>query len=156
MSEKISAMPAASALTGAELVPLVQSGDNKRTTAQAIANLAPTPSGTPTIAGGPGAGTAPTVAITGTDAAGEITVTTDSDTVSSAVFCTVTFDVPFATAPYVVFSPANDNAALLSGDGAQSRALYLNSTTTNFTLNTNSVKEPLGLSEYKFHYHVHQ
>lgn len=39
MSEKISAMPAASALTGTELVPVVQSGDNKRTTAQAIANL---------------------------------------------------------------------------------------------------------------------
>lgn len=39
MSEKISAMPAASALTGAELVPIVQSGDNKRTTAQDIADL---------------------------------------------------------------------------------------------------------------------
>lgn len=39
MSEKISAMPAAAALTGAELVPLVQGGDNVRSTAQAIANL---------------------------------------------------------------------------------------------------------------------
>lgn len=39
MSEKISAMPTASALTGSELVPVVQAGDNKRTTAQAIADL---------------------------------------------------------------------------------------------------------------------
>lgn len=39
MSEKISQMPAAAALTGAELVPLVQGGDNVKSTVQAIANL---------------------------------------------------------------------------------------------------------------------
>ena len=38
-NEKISAMPAASALDGAELVPLVQSGGNVRATAQDVANL---------------------------------------------------------------------------------------------------------------------
>jgi len=38
---KISAMPAAAALTGAEVVPVLQTGANVKTTAQAIANLAP-------------------------------------------------------------------------------------------------------------------
>jgi hypothetical protein len=37
---KISELPAASALTGAELVPIVQGGATKRTTTQDIANLA--------------------------------------------------------------------------------------------------------------------
>lgn len=41
--EKISAMPAAAALTGAELVPVVQGGANVKATAQNIANLAPPP-----------------------------------------------------------------------------------------------------------------
>ncbi len=41
MSLKISAMPAAGPLTGTEPVPVVQSGANKKTTTQAIANLAP-------------------------------------------------------------------------------------------------------------------
>src|SRR5579863_3059171 len=39
--EKISAMTPAAALTGAELVPVVQSGGNVKTTTQDIANLAP-------------------------------------------------------------------------------------------------------------------
>jgi hypothetical protein len=41
--EKISAMPPAAALTGAELVPVVQGGANVKATAQNIANLAPAP-----------------------------------------------------------------------------------------------------------------
>lgn len=39
MSEKISAMPAAGALTGTELVPLVQGGVNVQSTTQDIADL---------------------------------------------------------------------------------------------------------------------
>jgi hypothetical protein len=39
MSKKISELTAAGALTGAELVEVVQSGSNKKTTAQAIADL---------------------------------------------------------------------------------------------------------------------
>ena len=39
-NEKISGMSAAATLTGSELVEVVQSGDNVRTTTQAIADLA--------------------------------------------------------------------------------------------------------------------
>lgn len=40
-AEKISAMTTASALSGAEVVTVLQGGTNKKTTAQAVANLAP-------------------------------------------------------------------------------------------------------------------
>ena len=42
------ALPASATLTGAELVYVVQGGQDKRTTAQAIANLAPPGTGTVT------------------------------------------------------------------------------------------------------------
>jgi hypothetical protein len=57
---KISGLGSAAALTGAEIVPVVQAGTNVRTTAAAIAALAPTGSGTPSgPAGGDLAGTYP-------------------------------------------------------------------------------------------------
>ncbi|MBK7377259.1 MAG: hypothetical protein IPJ02_17440 [Chitinophagaceae bacterium] len=108
---------------------------------------------TPAIAGGAGAGTSPTVSITGTDLAGEITVTTDTDPTTGAVFCTVTFATAFSSAPYVVFSPSNLNAADLF---ASSGDFFINSTTTTFTLNTSSGVPPANATEYKFHYHVIQ
>lgn len=49
-NEKISGMPTASGLTGAELVEVVQGGDNKKTTTQDIANLGGSGSGTVTNA----------------------------------------------------------------------------------------------------------
>ena len=108
-------------------------------------------SSAPSIAGGSGAGASPTVSITGTDLAGEITVTTDADPTTSAVFCTVTFTSAFGTAPYVVFAPSNDNSANAYRNG---EPLYVNSSTTTFTLNTNSVASPQGSTEYKYTYQV--
>lgn len=69
----------------------------------------------PTIAAGTGAGTSPTIAITGTDVAGKITITTGTLPTLSADVFTVTFQTAFATAPYVTFSPGNGNAAALNG-----------------------------------------
>ncbi len=110
-------------------------------------------SSTPSIAGGAGAGTTPTVSITGTDLAGQITVTTDGDPITSAVFCTVTFVPAFGTSPYVIITPANQNAADDINSGA---ILYINSTTTTFTINTNSLKAPAASTEIKYHYQVIQ
>ena len=111
-------------------------------------------SSTPSIAGGAGAGTAPTVSITGTDLAGEITVTTDSDPSTGNKFCTVTFATAFSSAPYVVIYPSNDNAII---DLTKFQAgLYVTSTTTTFVLNTNSITAPTISSEMKFMYHVIQ
>ena len=105
----------------------------------------------PAIAGGAGAGTSPTVSITGTDLAGEITVTTDVDPTTSAVFCTVTFATAFGTAPYVVITPSSDEPAANPSGG-----FYVASTTTTFTLNTNSTTAPNGSRQFKYHYHVIQ
>ena len=111
-------------------------------------------SSTPSIAGGSGAGTAPTVSITGTDLAGEITVTTDTDPSTGNIFCTVTFATAFSSAPYVVIYPSNDNAII---DLTKFQAgLYVTSTTTTFVLNTNSITAPTISSEMKFMYHVIQ
>lgn len=49
MAKKISQLPAAGALTGAEQLEIVQSGTSKRTTAQGIADLAPGGSSYPTL-----------------------------------------------------------------------------------------------------------
>ena len=85
----------------------------------------------PTIAAGAGAGTSPTVSITGTDLGFRVTVTTGTLPTASAVVATVTFNTAYITAPFVVFSPSNASAALLSGVSM----VYRNSTTGTFTLN---------------------
>jgi hypothetical protein len=69
----------------------------------------------PTLTAGTGAGTSPTITITGTDVAGVLNITTGtSPTGSNATIVTVTFNVAFGTAPYVVFSPINSVSAALT------------------------------------------
>ncbi|HWR32078.1 MAG TPA: hypothetical protein VN451_01020, partial [Chitinophagaceae bacterium] len=111
-------------------------------------------SATPSIAGGSGAGTSPTVSIIGTDIAGEITVNTDGDPSISNDFCVITFATPYSTAPYVVIYPSNNNAIVdLTNNTA---GLYVTATTTGFILATNSVVAPTSSTEFKFMYHVIQ
>lgn len=82
----------------------------------------------PGIAAGAGAGTSPTISLTGHDVGGQISVTTGTlPTLSSTIF-TVTFNTAYAAAPYVTFSPANANAAGLSG----LTMVYVTATTTTF------------------------
>jgi hypothetical protein len=70
-------------------------------------------SSAPTIAAGAGAGTSPgAITITGTDSAGQISVTTGTLPSISSVICTVTFNAAYGSTPYVVFSAANGAAAL--------------------------------------------
>ena len=83
----------------------------------------------PTIAAGVGAGTSPTVAVTGHDLAGQISVTSGTLPLVSAVIFTLTFNAAFSAAPYIVFSPANSATALLSG----ATMVFVTSTTTTFT-----------------------
>jgi hypothetical protein len=83
----------------------------------------------PTIAAGAGAGSSPTgPTLIGTDIAGQITLTTGTVTPGANTVLTVTFNTAFTNAPYVNFSPANANAAGLSGTSM----IYVNSTTTTF------------------------
>lgn len=82
----------------------------------------------PSIAAGAGAGTTPTVALTGSDMAGKISITTGTLPTLSADVFTVTFNTGYASAPYVNFSPANAVTALLSG----ASMVYVTATTTTF------------------------
>lgn len=73
----------------------------------------------PTGAAGPGAGTAPTINVSGTDLGGRIDVTTGTGPAGSATVVTINFDVTQGNAPgAIIISPANAAAAALTG-GAQ-------------------------------------
>lgn len=87
---------------------------------------------TPTIAAGAGAGTSPSASIVGTDAAGQITLTSGVLPSALAVVFTVTFATAYGSAPNVVFSPANAGAAILSG----ATMVYVTSNTTTFVFNS--------------------
>lgn len=82
----------------------------------------------PAVAAGAGAGTTPTVALTGSDMAGKISITTGTLPTLSADVFTVTFNTAYASAPYVNFSPANAVTALLSG----ASMVYVTAATTTF------------------------
>lgn len=66
----------------------------------------------PTIEAGAGAGTSPTVAITGDDTAGKITVTTGTSP-AAGTLATATFAFAFANAPFVCLTPKDAAAAAL-------------------------------------------
>lgn len=73
---------------------------------------------TPTFTAGAGAGTSPTISISGTDSHGVITLTTGTTPSASASVLTLTFANGYAaTIKSVSLTPANGNAAALSGNG---------------------------------------
>ena len=70
----------------------------------------------PTAVAGTGAGTSPTVTVVGTNVAGTITILTGAAPAgTNATIATLTFAAPYDAIPYVGLSPANANAAALSG-----------------------------------------
>jgi len=103
-------------------------------------------SGAPTIAVGTGAGTSPTVSISGTDLAFKITLTTGTLPTASATVCTVTFNTAYGASPHPHLTPASANTALLSGvtmvwPSATTTTYVLNSGTTGLTAATTYVWE---------------
>jgi len=88
----------------------------------------------PSITAGVGAGTGPTVSlINATDVAGTIKVITGTAPASGTVV-TVTYNTAYTTAPIVVFSPKNGNAA------AKATVVCIStSTTTGFTIWANTL-----------------
>jgi hypothetical protein len=70
----------------------------------------------PSISASTGAGTSPTISLTGNDIAGVITLTTGSSPAgSNALIATISFNQAYTVAPAVVLSPGNRNACLLTG-----------------------------------------
>lgn len=109
----------------------------------------------PTIAAGTGAGTTPTVSITGTDLAGYISVTTGTVPTLSATVVTITFNAAYGAAPRaVILTPANSNTALLTGV-TQVFVDQAGITTTTFAI-TAGTTALTGSTAYKFYYTVIQ
>lgn len=72
----------------------------------------------PSIAAGAGAGTSPTISITGTDLGGYISVTTGTLPTLSAIVATITFNIAYISSPRcITLTPANSNTSTLSGLG---------------------------------------
>jgi len=100
----------------------------------------------PTIAVSANAGTGATATLGAgsTDVSGTITLTTGSGAYSNGTNLTVTFNRAYATAPFVILTPANDMSA------SSTKGWYPGSTTTTFT-----VKNDIAASAsyvYKFNY----
>jgi hypothetical protein len=104
---------------------------------------------TPSIAGGTGAGTSPTVGIAGANSGGVITITTGTTPGSSSVVATVTFLSPFPNGSSVVLYPGNAATALLSGTSM----VYTTGGTTTFTLTSGTVAL-VAATQYIWNYHV--
>lgn len=88
---------------------------NYKLTQQAVNLTAITTSGSaPSIAAGTGAGTGPTISISGNDVAGKITLTTGTTPTLAGTICTVTFSVALGATPKSVIITAASSAAAQS------------------------------------------
>lgn len=111
--------------------------------------------GKPTIAAGAGAGTTPTISITGIDECGFISITTGTLPTLSAIVATVTFSSAYGATPRcVALTAANAITAALSGLGM----VYIDQagiTTTTFDL-TAGATALTAATAYKWYYTVTQ
>jgi hypothetical protein len=81
------------------------------------------PDGAPTLTAGTGAGTGPTLALTGSDTAGMITVTTGTGCAASAKVVTLNFGIVQLNVPAgISLTPANQAARALGGNGVWENA----------------------------------
>lgn len=112
-------------------------------------------SSAPTIAAGTGAGTSPTISITGTDLAGYITVTTGTLPSLSATIATITFNAAYGSAPrYIGLSAGNGTTAALTG----ANMVFVDQSaiaTTTFTI-TSGTTSLTPATTYKFFYNIVQ
>lgn len=107
-----------------------------------------------TSSAGSGAGTSPTLTVTGTDIAGKIVLTTGSSPSASATVAQVTYNVGYATQPYVIITPANAITAALSGNAV----VYSSdsSSGSNSFILTSGSTALAGATAYIWYYHVIQ
>lgn len=107
---------------------------------------------TPGIAAGAGAGTSPTISISGTDMAGTISLTAGTTPTAGQIIATITFATAYGAAPIVVMQPANQalNSATVFP------TISVASGTTTFTFYTNNVTGVLGSTHYEWNYIVVQ
>ncbi len=99
----------------------------------------------PTIAAGPAACTTPTVSVSGTDTSGTITVVTGTGCAASGKLATVTFAVPFGSAPHVLLTPAEPHATAIG--------TYIDSSTiSSSAFDLQVTTTPASSTTYKWYY----
>lgn len=106
----------------------------------------------PTIASGTGAGSSPTVSISGNNNSGVITVLTGSlPSGTNAAVATITLSTAFPNAVSgVTITPANAAAAALSGSGS----VFGSSSTANSFVLSAGITGLVGGTSYKWNYSV--
>jgi hypothetical protein len=104
----------------------------------------------PTILEGTGAGTTPTIAITGLDNAGKITLTPGTTPAADAIVATVTFNTAFGSAPTVLLVPANKATASLA---VTVQPFVSSTTTTTFVITSNGSALTAGTA-YAWYFHA--
>lgn len=103
-----------------------------------------------TSTAGAGAGTSPSVAWTGTDQVGSLSITIGSSpTGSNATIYTFNFGTAFPTGTYVTLTPGNNATAALTG----ATQVYVTSTTTTFSL-VSGASALTNAVTYLWYYHV--
>lgn len=107
--------------------------------------------GTPTIVAGTGAGTSPTISITGTDQEGFVNLTTGTLPSTSSTIATITYNsgFTFPNGSVVVLFPANAATALLSGTSM----IYASGFTTGWSFTSGTVNL-IAATPYQWFYQI--
>ena len=106
---------------------------------------------TPTMAAGTGAGTGPTISISGSHIAGYIRVLTGTAPAANNPIVTITFASAYAGLPYVVTQPGNYSASLVSGGVS---GTFTTASTTGFTIFSSGPASLRGATAHTWSYHV--
>lgn len=105
----------------------------------------------PSIAAGTGAGTSPTISISGVNNGGIVTVTTGTlPTGSNATIVTITYSTAFPNSSAVTLTSANASTAALSGSG---NPFPPPSSSTGFSIQS-GITSLIGSTTYKWSYTV--
>ena len=105
---------------------------------------------TPVMASGTGAGSAPTISISGSDVAGYIRVLTGTGPATKNDIVTVTFSSAYASLPYVLVTPASYSASLALGGVS---GAFTTSSAAGFTIFSGD-GALRGATAYTWSYHV--
>jgi len=104
----------------------------------------------PSITAGTGAGTAPTVSVTGNGRGGQISITTGTSPSTAATIATMTYATAYSAAPSaVVITPANAATAALT-----SAAPYISASNAGNFVMTSNASALTGSTAYKWNYSV--
>lgn len=104
----------------------------------------------PSITASAGAGTGPTVSVSGTDTSGEITITTGLTPAVNSQIAIINFVNSYSVAPKAILWPSEANASALGF------LPYVTSTTSYFDINNAVSVGLLGSTTYKYNYHIIQ